>query len=103
MQKIEIYLANAGSGPAIFSTDLGHIFGSNFGNEFGAMLRTKGPQKPEISYIVRIHSFVTYTDLIKYKNRWRHERSIAALLSFYFEAQVWRHYNYWTVQELSDI
>ena len=23
--------------------------------------------------------------------------------SFYFEAQVWRHHNYWTVHELSDI
>ena len=26
-QKVEIYLANEGSGFAIFSTDLGHIFG----------------------------------------------------------------------------
>ena len=28
-QKVEIYLANEGSGLAFFSTDLGHIFGSN--------------------------------------------------------------------------
>ena len=38
-QKSEIYLSNEGSGLAFFSTDLGHIFGSNVGNEFGVMLR----------------------------------------------------------------
>ena len=67
-QKVEIYLASEGSGLAFFSTDLGHIFGSNVGNEFGVLLRGKGPHKPEFDYdIVRIHSFMTYTDLIEYK------------------------------------
>ena len=66
-QKVEIYLANEGSGLAFFSTDLGHIFGSNVGNEFGVMLRGKGPHKPEVAYdIVRIHSLMIYTDLIEY-------------------------------------
>ena len=66
-QKVEIYLANEGSGLAFFSTDLGHIFGSNVGNEFGVMLRRKGPHKPEFAYdIVLIHSLMTYTDLIEY-------------------------------------
>ena len=66
-QKVEIYLANEGSGLAFFSTDLGHIFGSNVVNEFGVMLRGKGPHKPEFAYdIVRIHSLMTYTDLIEY-------------------------------------
>ena len=66
-QKVEIYLANEGSGLAFFSTDLGHIFGSNVGNEFGVMLRRKGPHKPEFAYdIVRIHSLMIYTDLIEY-------------------------------------
>ena len=37
-QKVEIYLANEGSGLAFFSTDLGNNFGSNVGNEFGVML-----------------------------------------------------------------
>ena len=32
-QKVDIYLANEASGLAIFSTDPGHIFGSNVGNE----------------------------------------------------------------------
>ena len=30
-EKIEIYLANEGSGLAFFNTDRGHIFGSNVG------------------------------------------------------------------------
>ena len=56
-QKVEIYLANEASGLAFFSTDLGHIFGSNVGNEFGVMLRGKGPHKREFAYdIVHILS-----------------------------------------------
>ena len=66
-QKVEIYLANEGSGLAFFSTDLGHIFGSKVRNEFGVMLRGKGPHKPEFPYdIVRIHCLMIYTDLIEY-------------------------------------
>ena len=66
-QKVKIYLANEASGLAFFSTDLGHIFGSNVGHEFGVMLRGKGPHKPEFVYgIVRIHSLKIYTDLIEY-------------------------------------
>ena len=63
-QKVEIYLA---IGLAFFSADLGHIFVSNVGFEFGVMLRGKGPHKPEFAYdIVRIHSLMIYTDLIEY-------------------------------------
>ena len=66
-QKVEIYFATEGSGLAFFSTDLGHIFGSNGGNDFGVMWRGKGPHKPELAYdIVRIHSFMIYTNLIQY-------------------------------------
>ena len=65
-QKVEIYLANEGSCLAFFSTDLGHIFRSKVGNEFGVMLRGKGPHKPDFAYdIVRIHSLMIYTDLIE--------------------------------------
>ena len=47
--------------------DLGHILGSNVGNEFGVMLRGKGPHKPDFAYDVgRIHSLMIYTDLIEY-------------------------------------
>ena len=66
-QKVESYLANEGSSLAFFSTDLGLIFGSIVGKEFGVMLRGKGPHKPEFAYdIVRIHSLMIYTDLIEY-------------------------------------
>ena len=66
-QKIEIYLEHEGSGLAIFSTVLGHIFGSNVGNEFGVMLRGKGTHLPEFAYdIVRIHSLMIYTNSIEY-------------------------------------
>ena len=66
-QKVGIYLANEAAGLAFFSTDLGHIFGSNVDNELGVMLRRKGPHKPEFAYdIVRIHSLMLYTDLIEY-------------------------------------
>ena len=66
-QKVEIYLVNEGSGLAFFSTDLGKISGSNVGNEFGVMLRGKGPHEPEFAYdIVRIHSLMIYTDRIEY-------------------------------------
>ena len=66
-QKVEIYLASEGSGLAFFSTDMGHIFGSNVGKEFGVILRGKGPHKPEFACdIVRIHFLMIYTDLIEY-------------------------------------
>ena len=48
IQKVEICLANEASGLAFFSTDLGHIFGSNVGNEFGVMLRGKGPHNQNL-------------------------------------------------------
>ena len=69
-QKVEIYLANEGSGLAFVSTDLGHISESNVGNEFGKMLRGKRPHEPELAYdIVRIHSLMIYTDVIEYNIR----------------------------------
>ena len=66
-QKFEIYLANEKSVLAFFSTELGHHFGSNVGNEFGVVLKGKGPLKPEFAYdIVGIHSLMVCTDLIEY-------------------------------------
>ena len=67
IQKVEIYLAKERSGLASFITDLGHIFGSNVGNDFGVLLRGKGPHKPKFPYdIVLIHSLMIYTDLIQH-------------------------------------
>ena len=100
-QKNEIYLANEGSGLAFFSTDLGQFFGSNVGNNFGVKLRGKGTQKPEFAYdLVRVHSLVNIHRLDWVKYRWRPDGTIAELLSFYFEAQGWRHFIYRTLHEL---
>ena len=54
-QKVVIMLASDTSGLAFCSTDLGHIFGNNVGNEFGVLMMGKGPHEPEFAYdIVRI-------------------------------------------------
>ena len=52
-------LANNTSALAFCSTDLGHVFGNNMGNEFGVLMIEKGPHEPEFAYdIVRIHSLM---------------------------------------------
>ena len=66
-QKVVIMLAKDTSGLAFCSTDLGHIFGNNVGNEVGVLMIGKGPQEPESAYdIVRIHSLMIYSDLVEY-------------------------------------
>ena len=100
-EKVVICLASEGSGLALFFADLRQIFGSNVGNEFGVMLRGKRPHKQKFAYIVRIHSLMIYTDLIKY-NIVGDTRPPLLRCFLFFEAQVWRHFNYWTVHELSD-
>ena len=62
-KKIEIYLANEGSGLAFFRTDQGHIFQIKVANDFGLVLRGKRPQKSETAHdFFRIHSSMIYTD-----------------------------------------
>ena len=66
-QKVVIMLANNSSGLAFCSTDLGHIFGNNVGNQFGVPMKRKGPHEPQFAYdIVRIHSLMIYSDLVEY-------------------------------------
>ena len=48
-QKVVIMLANDTSGLVFCSTDLGHIFGNNVGNEFGVLLIGKGPHETEFA------------------------------------------------------
>ena len=55
-QKVETYLANEGSGLAFFSTDLGHNFGSDVGNEFGVKLTGKGPHKSKFAYDIAAYT-----------------------------------------------
>ena len=67
IQKNVIMLANDTSGIAFCSTDLGHIFGNNVGNQFGVLMKRKGPHEPQFAYdIVRIHSLMIYSDLVEY-------------------------------------
>ena len=60
-------LANDSSGLAFYSTDLGHTFGNNVGNEFAVLMIGKGPHEPEFAYdIVRIHLLMIYSDIVEY-------------------------------------
>ena len=66
-QKFEIHLAKEGSGLAFFSTEPGHIFGSDVGNEFGVILTAVEPHKPDFAYdIARKQTLMVYTDLTEY-------------------------------------
>ena len=66
-QKILIIIANDTSGLAFCSTDLGHIFGNNVGNQFGVLMKGKVPHEPQsVCDIVRIHSLMIYSDLVEY-------------------------------------
>ena len=66
-QKVVCLLANDTSGLAFCSTDLGHFFGNNVGNEFGVLMIVKGPHEPDFAYdIVRIYSLLIYSDLVEY-------------------------------------
>ena len=65
-QKVVIMLANDTPGLAFSSTDLGHVFGNNVGNEFGVLMIGKGPHEREFAYdIVRIQSLMIYSDLLE--------------------------------------
>ena len=58
-QKIKLYLANEESSLAVFSTDLGHIFGGDVRNNSGIFMRGKEPHEPSFAYdIVRILSLM---------------------------------------------
>ena len=66
-QQVVIMVANDSSGLAFCSTDLGHNFGNNVGNEFGVLMKRKGPHEPKFAYdIVRIHSLMIYSDIVEY-------------------------------------
>ena len=66
-QKVKVYLANEESSLAIFSTDLGHIFGGDVRKDSGILMRGKEPHEPTFAYnIVRIHSLMIYTDIVEY-------------------------------------
>ena len=68
LKEVEIYLEIEGFGLAFFNTDRGHNSAGNFGNEFGVILKGKGPHKQEFAHdFVRMHSLMIYRDLIEDK------------------------------------
>ena len=68
-QKVKVYLAKEESSLAIFSTDLGHIFGGDVRNDSGILMRgRKAPEPTFVYYIVRIHSLMIYTDIVEDNN-----------------------------------
>ena len=48
-QKVVAILANESSGLAFGSTDFGKIFGNNVGNQFGVLMKGKGPHEPQFA------------------------------------------------------
>ena len=65
-QKVVIMLATDTSSLVFCSTDLGHNFGNNVGNDFEVLMIGKGPQEREFAYdIVRIHSLMIYSNLVE--------------------------------------
>ena len=65
-QKVKVYLPNEEWSLAIFSTDLGHIFG-DVRNDSGRLVRGKEPHEPTFACdIVRINSLMIYTDIVEY-------------------------------------
>ena len=65
-QKVKVYLANEESSLAIFSTDLGHIFGGDVRNDSGILMHGKEPHEPTFAYdVVRIQSLMIYTDFVE--------------------------------------
>ena len=66
-QKVKVYLENEESSLAIFSTDLGHIFGGDVRNDSGIHLSGKGLHQSTFAYnIVLIQSLMIYTDIVEY-------------------------------------
>ena len=66
-QKVLIMLANYTSGLAFSSTDLDHSFGNNMANQFGVLIKGRGPHEPDFAYnVVRIHSLMFYSDIVEY-------------------------------------
>ena len=62
-----MYLANEESSLAIFSTDLGHIFGGDVRNDLGIFMRGKSSHEPTFVYdFVRIPPLMIYSDIVEY-------------------------------------
>ena len=99
-QKVVILLANDSSGLACCSTDLGHILITMW----ETVLRYWWKEKDLMNHNLPTTLFVS---IRRWSSRvqhcWRLKNSLATMLSLYLKAKGRRHYNNWTVHELSDI
>ena len=103
-QKFLILLANDSSGAAFCSTDFGHLSGTFVGNQFGVLMIRKRSSRTRIC--LRHYSYLFADDLqrsSRVQHCWRRKNFLATMLSLYLKAKAKRHYNNWTVHELSDI
>ena len=64
-QKVVTVLANDFSGLAFCSTDLGHLFANNVGNEFGVLMIGNVLMKPSLPTTLFV-SLMIYIDLVEY-------------------------------------
>ena len=106
-QKFLFFLANETSGLAFCSTDLGHIFGNYVGNQFGVLMKGKGPHEPQFAYdIARIHSLMIYSDLVEYSIVGDTKVPLLECFSFMSKLQWWdiittgQYMNYQTFSNL---
>ena len=66
-------------------------------------MKGEGPHEHEFACdIDRIHSLMIYSDIVEY-NIVGDKSSLPTMFSLYLKAKGRRHYNNWTVHELSDI
>ena len=101
--KVEIYVADEGSGLWFLSMDLRHILKSISGKKLGVILKKT---TPHTTNCLRHRPHTRFHDI--HKLVWvqfcrRHKGSIVALFSSCFIAQGRTQYNYWTVHEQSDL
>ena len=65
MQNVKFFLANEESSLAIFSADLGHMFGGDMRIDWGILMHGKSPHNSTLACDVL--SLMIYTDLVEYK------------------------------------
>ena len=91
-QKVKVYLANEESSLALFSTDLGHIFGGDVRNDLGKLMCGKGPHELIFAYdIVRIHSLLIYDLYGQFRVQYccGHKGAFAPSLFIHIQPQIW--------------
>ena len=73
-------------------------------NDLGILMFGKGPHEPTFAYdIVRIHSFMIYTDIVENNFVGDTKTPLLPCFPFLSKLKSGEVNNYWTIHELSDI